>query len=340
MSSRDEPTPIVLGPRTTVHALVAACPDLAEFLPTYDPAFARLAETRGRVSWARIATLGDVALEMNVSWRRLVRDLATEVRQRTGRSPRTVDDPHEVDAEDPRLAELRDIVSGLEQGGSLLELAARLDALAAGSAAGEMESLVAALTDGREEAAGVTPGVAGTAGPDGPPTDLPDDHPIASLRRESARAAELAAALRDELERLGGSLSRARWRAARQPVTRLVDGLCGVEVQVHRTREAWLPALERNGAGDAARLVAVRQDEVLDALRLVRVALSADAAASVVEHGRALCARVRELTACEEQVLVPVAGRVLTQRDWAEVRRLEDAAGPAPVPETPRRPRF
>ncbi len=70
-----------------MHALVTAYPDLAEFLPGYAVAFARLSGPRGRVSWARIATLGDVALEMNVSWRRLVRDIVTEVRRRTGRSP-------------------------------------------------------------------------------------------------------------------------------------------------------------------------------------------------------------------------------------------------------------
>ena len=115
------------------------------FLPGYDAAFARLASARGRVSWARVATLGDVALEMNVSWRRLVRDIATEVRRRTGSPPLTVDDPRDVDARDPRLGELRDIAAELERGGSLLDLAARLDALTSGADAREAASLAAAL---------------------------------------------------------------------------------------------------------------------------------------------------------------------------------------------------
>lgn len=339
MSSRDETTTIVLGPRTTVYALVSAFPDLLEFLPSYDAAFGRLQDARGRVSWARIATLGDVALEMNVSWRRLVRDLATEVRRRTGRGPRTVDDPRDVSATDPRLGELRDIAAELERGGSLLDLAARLDVLTAGHDAGETEALAAAFKVG---SAAATVGELVLREPHGPGAvldALPEGHPIESLGREGAQVEVLAAALSDELERLGGSPSRGRWRAARPLVARLVDRLAGVETRVTREREAWLPTLARNGAGDAALLVRDRQDDVLDGLRLVRLALAADDPPSVLDRGRTLHARMRELSACEEEVLVPVAERVLTQRDWAEVRRAEDLVGWSLIPEPPRWPR-
>jgi hypothetical protein len=336
MSDRDEITSIVLGPHTTVHALLTAYPDLAGFLPGYAPAFARLSVPRGRVSWARIATLGDVALEMNVSWRRLVRDIVTEVRRLTGESPLTVDDPREVDAGDPRLGELRDIVAELERGGSLLEMAARLDALTVGAGASEADALVAALWGGSGDSGGSLASLPfGPRGPGDLLDGLPEGHPVESLGREGQQVDMLAAALAAELERLGGSHSRRRWTAARPLVTRLVDGLQGLELRVRREREAWLPALERGGAADAARLVLSRQDDALDRLRLVRRALRADDAAQVLEHGRALVGSLRELSVCEEQVLVPVAQRILTPREWAELRRQEEEAGWSLIPTPP-----
>jgi len=327
---------IVLGPRTTVHALVAAYPQLTAFLSSYDAAFARLGEVRGRVSWARIVTLGDVALEMNVSWRRLVHDLAAEVRRRCGSAPPTVDDPLEVGAGDPRVSELRDIAAELERGGSLLELAARLQAVTAGTDAREAESLIAAVRAAASEAGR---GVRVAAGVGDPLGGLPEGHPAASLAREGAQLDVLDAALCAALERLGGSPSRGRWRAARPHVSRLVDGLGALELRVRRERQAWLPVLERRGGAVAMQLVRDRQDDVLDTLRLLRLALAADAAASVFEHGRALHARLRELASCEEQVLLPLAQGTLTLREWAEVRAGEDAVGWSPAPPPPRWPK-
>ena len=328
MASSDESGGVVLGPRTTVHAVVTAWPDLAAFLRGLDPAFGRLGAARGRVSWARTATLGDVALEMNVSWRRLVRDIAAEVRRETGRAPLTVDDPRELGAGDARLEELRDIAAELERGGSLLELAARLDAVTAGTDAREAESLASALAEavsgGGSAGAVLSPAPAARWDVlDG----LPEGHPVESLAREGAQLGVLDAALGAELERLGGSPTRSRWRAARPLVTRLVGGFDGLELRVRREREAWLPVLERRGEADAARLVRDRQDDVLEALRLVRLALAADDALSVLEHGSALHARLQELASCEDQVLVPVAQRTLTLHEWVEVRALEDAVG-------------
>ena len=161
-----------------------------------------------------------------------------------------------------------------------------------------------------------------------------------SLDREGAQLDVLDAALCAELERLGGSPSRGRWRAARPLVARLVGGLDGLELRVRREREAWLPALERRGAGDAARLVRDRQDGVLDGLRLVRLALAADDAPSVFEHGRALHWRLRELRVLRGAG--PRAGRRSARSrcaEWAEVRGVEDSVGWSLIPAPPRWPR-
>ncbi len=253
-----------------------------------------------------------------------------------------MDDPRDVDARDPRLGELRDIVAELERGGSLLDLAARLDALTAGAAAGEAEVLVAALREdvGRRRPVRAS---AGRAVPRAPAT-CSTACPRATRRSRSAgRALQvdvLAAALAAELERLGGSPSRGRWAAARPLVTRLVDGLQGLELRVRREREAWLPALERRGAGDAARLVRDRQDDVLERLRLMRLALArrrrrlgagARPRAAAAACASSRCARSRCWCRSPQ--------RVLTPREWAEVRRQEDGVGWSLIPAPPSWPK-
>jgi hypothetical protein len=69
---------VSLGPRTTVFAVLEAHPFLEEYLLAYHEAFRRIARPGGRTGWTRMTTLGDVAIEMDVTWRRLVRDRQSE----------------------------------------------------------------------------------------------------------------------------------------------------------------------------------------------------------------------------------------------------------------------
>ena len=76
MSRPDERPVVPLGPHATVFAVLEAYPFLREFLTEYDEAFRRISPSGGRPGWARVTTLGDVAVEMDVTWRCLVSDIA------------------------------------------------------------------------------------------------------------------------------------------------------------------------------------------------------------------------------------------------------------------------
>jgi DUF438 domain-containing protein len=284
-----------------------------------------------------------VALEMDVTWRRLVRDLAAEVRRQTGEVALTSDDPREVDPRDPRVGQVRDIAAQLERGASLVELAARLNELTAGVDAREAESLEAALRGDAGEAGSraddllrsslhATPGQDRLDG-------LPPGHPVECLRREGAQLAVLAAALRSQLDQLAGRPSARGWRAVRPAVAPLVKRLGLIELRVRREREAWLGIVGRRAGEDAGHLLRDRQDAVVDALELLRRGLARDDAVAVLEHGKLLLERMDELALSEEEVLVPLAEQTLTQRDWMELRGLEDAVGWALIPAPPPWPR-
>jgi DUF438 domain-containing protein len=321
---------LVLGPHTTVWTILEAYPFLEAFLVGYHEQFRRLADPEGRRRWARIASLEEVALAMNATWRQLARDIAAEAARDGAGAPMVMGHAAETGVHDRRVDDLRDIAARLEDGGSLLELARELERVMDGAVPVEraaVEQTVAhaaaadrsaALRD-MESAAGLPSEAAVLAPPEG--------HPLHSLRREGTQVETLCADLRLALERLGGSPSRRRWRAARPLVARLVDRLSGVEVRFRREQQAWFPALEVLDVHGPAALLGDRQSEALESLRRLRLAVARDDAAFVVENGARLLDLLGELLATEEQVLVPLAELRLTPGDWAAVREIEDGVG-------------
>lgn len=337
MTDRD--VGLVLGPRTTVFEVLVAYPFLTQWLPRYHDAFWRLTSARGRVAWARIATLGEVAVEMDVTWRMLVRDISDEVVRVTGRQPPAMRTARTVAADDPRVVELQEMSLQLENGASLLELACRLSATTEGADTSDDAALDAALNATvRKASASVARGLLETVDRQ---TDaalsgsFPEGHPLDSLRREGAQIVTLSASLRAELERLGGSPSRRRWRTARPLLARLTERLSGVELRVRREQQAWLPALAVVDAEGVAILLRDKHTAALESLRLLRLAVTRDDPVPVIEHGTRLLDCLTELSAAEEHVLAPVAERSLSEADWAAVRELEDGVGWSLIPSPP-----
>ena len=334
---------LVLGPRTTIWTILEVYPFLDAFLIGQHEQFHRLADPEGRRRWARVASLEDVALAMNVTWRQVARDIVAEVARTGAGAPMVMGHGAAGGGRDRRVDDLRDIAARLEEGGSLLELARELERVMDGAVPVEravVERTVAAaaaaerlaLRREMESSAGLPSDSVVLAPPAG--------HPLHSLRREGAQVEILCADLRVALERLGGSPSRRRWRAARPLVARLVDRLSGVEARFRREQQAWFPALEVLDVHGPEALLGDRQAEALESLRRLRLAVARDDAAFVVENGGRLLDLIGELLATEEEVLVPIAERRLAPGDWAAVREIEDGVGwqlIAPPPPWPAR---
>ena len=339
MNPRQTPTAIVLGPRTTVFALLSAYPLLEPFLIGYDPAFQRLTAPGGHTGWARKVTLGDVALEMNVTWRRLVREIDDEVVRLSGKGAVSAGSRGSVDVDDWRLVELRRIAASLETGGSLIELAGDLRDVTAGMGHAEALALEGALAAGvgkaRSAADRNVETAADSSSSEASDSRHPRGHPVDTLRREAVMVRRLCADLRAELDRLGGSASKRRWRASRSLVERLVRRLSDVELRYRRQQQAWFPALAVLGIEGPAALLGDRQAEALETMRRLRLAVAHDDAASVVETGSRLLDVLDDLLAMDEQVLVPLAERRLAPGDWAAVREMEDGLGWALIPAPP-----
>ena len=326
---------ILIGPRTTVWTLLQAYPFLQPFLLARVRGFEALADERARTRWARMMTLDDVGVRLNVPWQQLVREIAAEVERGVGRPARVADAPRRIVDDERRLGELRDIVDGLEAGGSLLEMAARWRDATSDLEQAESAALDAALSEAAAggRAAGVrSVQAAAEAGAAAPP---PPGHPLETLRREAEQIRRLAASLRSELERLGGSPTRRRWQREKPLVSRLVERLSAVELRFRREQQAWLPALEVHAVDGPHALLVARQTETLETLRRLRLAVERDDAASVAEAGGRLVDALEDLLAQDERLLEPLALRHFSPGDWAAVRELEDGVGWGLIPSPP-----
>ena len=319
---------ILIGPRTTVYALLEAYPFLESFLLARVRGFEALVDERARTRWARVMTLDDVGVRLNVPWRQLVREIAAEVERSVGRPARVADAPRRIVDDERRLGELRDIVAGLEAGGSLLEMAARWRAATAALEQAESAALDAALSDAAVAGKAAGARAVQAAAEDGSGTlSPPPGHPLETLRREAGQLRRLSAGLKGELERLGGSPSRRRWRQERPMVARLAGRLSAVELRFRREQQAWFPALEVHAVHGPQALFVTRQTEVLETLRRLRLAVERDDAASVAEAGGRLVDALEDLLAQDERLLEPLAVRHFSAGDWAAVRELEDGVG-------------
>ena len=327
---------ILIGPRTTVWALLQAYPFLEPFLLARVGRLEALADDRARTRWARVMTLDDVGLRLNVPWRQLVREIAAEVERGVGRPARVADAPRRILDDERRLGELRDIVDGLEEGGSLLEMAERWRVATADLEQAESAALDTALSEAAvaRRAAGERAVQAAAEAGSGTLAS-PPGHPLETLRREAGQIRKLGAGLKRELERLGGSPTRRRWRQEKPLVSRLVDRLSAVELRFRREQQAWFPALEVHAVGGPQALLVARQTEALETLRRLRLAVERDDAASVAEAGGRLVDALEDLLAQDERLLEPLALRHFSAGDWAAVRELEDGVGWGLIPPPP-----
>ncbi len=320
---------ILIGPRTTVWALLQAYPFLEAFLLARVHGFETLADERARTRWARVMTIDDVGVRLNLPWQQLVREIAAEVERGVGRPPRVADAPRRIVDDERRLGELRDIVGGLEAGGSLLDLAARWSAATADLEQAEAAALDAALSEAAVagRAAGMPAVRAAAEAGGGKQAPLPAGHPLETLRREAGQVRRLSAGLKGELERLGGSPPRRRWHRQKPLVARLAERLSAVELRFRREQQAWFPALDVHAVEGPQALLATRQAEALETLRRLRLAVERDDAASVAEAGARLVDALEDLLAQDERLLEPLAVRHFSAGDWAAVRELEDGVG-------------
>jgi uncharacterized protein len=116
-----------------------------------------------------------------------------------------------------------------------------------------------------------------------------------------------------------GGEARARARAA-------LRDLDGILVHFARKENQLFPYLERHGFTGPSKVMWGKHDEIRAALKELSGAVE-EGPGAFRARARSLAAAMRRMFFMEERILLPNALRKLSEREWAEIRRGEEAIG-------------
>ncbi len=339
---------MIFSAETTVHDLLAGCPELRPYVEALLPRADAGIGAAGAAKRRRLTTIADVARGANLTHHELLRALQAEaarlgVADGVAGAGAGVSPLEEAD-------DLEALVGQLEQGRDLLELAAVVrrvglgahrEAAAQGSAAGPRPA-VTAEPNASAPPSSVTPHESAAAGgvTEAPSGVEPEPgHPLDTLRREIEAAEQVLGMLRSAVEAM--EREPAEWVRVRPLVFRVLDLLEGLERHYRRAVELVCPHLRRHGRGELGRLLFAAQGDVMRLLAEVRRDVDGcESEAATVACRRLLEAATQSLRQ-EEYLLLPVAEATLGEEEWREVRRGEATIGWALIdapPPWPARP--
>ncbi|HSL96075.1 MAG TPA: hypothetical protein VLA35_09195 [Thermoleophilia bacterium] len=333
---------MILNAETTVHDLLAGCPELRPhieaLLPHGDPDIG----AAGVAKRHRLTTIADVARGANLTHHELLRDLHAEA-ARLGVAGRV------AGAGASSLEEADDLeafVEQLEQGRDLLEVAAVVRRVGVGAHRGVSGHGLATWrgpvasrpvsTAGPDASPGPHPGASCEAGG---ASETEPGHPLDTLRREIEAAEQVLRMLRSAVEAM--EREPAEWARVRPLVFRLLDLLEGLERHYRRAVELVCPHLRRHGRGELGGLLFAAQGDVMRLLAEVRRDVDEGESEAATVACRRLLEAATESLRQEEYLLLPVAEATLGEEEWREVRRGEATIGWALIdapPPWPARP--
>lgn len=150
----------------------------------------------------------------------------------------------------------------------------------------------------------------------GEKADRMPGHPVHTYRAENREARKRARAL-----------SRAAFLGGLPAIRSAAEELRPIIVHYERKENQLFPYLERTGFTGPSKVMWGKHDEIRSAFRDLDAALAAGDVRSARSKARDLARRVRTMIFMEERILLPNALKRLSDMDWAEVRRGEDAIG-------------
>jgi DUF438 domain-containing protein len=153
----------------------------------------------------------------------------------------------------------------------------------------------------------------------GTPTGMAG-HPIHSMIEENRLAGKKASALKT-------AARHWTWKiGTREAAAEALEDLSAIVVHYTRKENQLFPYLEKQGFTGPSRVMWGKHDEIRALFKDAKDALGGEPRA----FGRiasSLAAKVQKMIFMEEHILIPEARRRLSEREWAEIRRGEEAIG-------------
>lgn len=310
-----------LNPKVKVNDLLTQYPFLKDFLIKLNPEFKMLDNSFLRKTVGRIASLQKAAMIGGMDVKKLLDDLAAEIRRKTNETVVVSYAADEADEQDVKIETLKNIIKELHAGKDpesqkqkfhdfikdvapweIAQMEQRL--IAEGMPETEIKSLCDVHVQVFKEALEhkTVPG-------------LPAGHPVHTFMLEN-RAAE------DVLKKL----TEVRdFSAEREKMFELLDRLAEIEKHYLRKENQLFPIIEIKGITGPSKVMWALHDDIRHFIKDVRKRVSDNKMEKVAVD--ALAKMVNDMIYKEEHILFPMALETLSEDEWAKVRKGEEEIG-------------
>jgi hypothetical protein len=319
---------MTLSGSTKVHDLLSAHPFLEDVLVGISPKFEMLRNRMARATIGRVATLRTAAGIASVDLDALLQSLAAEVEKRTGHRPEVMPSGAESPRRAQRVEALKGIIQSLHDGGSLEAARARFSEVVEDVEATEIASMEEELIRGGlpvtevQRLCDVHVGAFRQALDTHAPVQVPAGHPVDTYLAANKTIAQLVTEVAAGVRGVESS-APACWETVLTPL----EKLRGIDNHYQRKENQLFPLLERHGVTGPSKVMWGVHDQIRAGLKRTRQAALARDAAAFVSAAPAFTRDVVEMIYKEEKILFPMALQLLSDDEWAEVRRGEDVLG-------------
>jgi DUF438 domain-containing protein len=325
-----------LNANTKIDDLLKDYPFLMEFLVSRSPKFKLLESAVMRKTVGKVATLSQAASIGGIELAVLLKDIAAEIRKRTGTDvpigTAKAEAAPVMDA-DARQELLKDIIRDLHKGVEMSVLKHRFHELIKDidpseiakmeqrlMAEGMPESEVKRLCDVHVEVFKES-----LSAQDAPV--VPPGHPLHTYMLENRAVEGILHELDHVLAKLGDAPDKAAFAVLQQGLAKIVERLADIDLHYLRKENQLFPVLEVHGITGPSQVMWALHDDIRVAVKSAKAGVRDALVPDVVNTLRYLAKAIRDMVYKEEHILFPMAKDLLTDAEWQKVRQGEEEIG-------------
>lgn len=309
-----------LSPKTKVSEIISRYPFLREFLIKVNPEFRLLDNPFMRNTIGRIATLGKAAMIGGMEPKKLIDDLAGEIRARTGESVTVVYGDGDS-GEGDRITALKDIIKGLHEGRDVASQKKQFQELIKDVAPWEIAQMEQRLiSEGMPETeikslCEVHVQVFKEALEHKTVPGLPAGHPVHTFMLEN-RAAE---AILEQAESISDPVKE------REQSSKILERISEIDRHFLRKENQLFPIVESKGISGPSKVMWALHDDIRNFIKDTRQKVLEGTAKKLDID--VLVKMIRDMIYKEEHILFPMVLETLDEEEWAKVRKGEEEIG-------------
>lgn len=309
-----------ISPRTKVVDLINKYPFLKDFLIKVNPEFKLLDNPFMRNTIGRIATLSKAAMIGGMDLKKLIDELAVEIRARSGESVTTAYGESDKEEGD-RVSTLKEIIKELHKGKDVETQKRRFQELIKDVAPWEIAQMEQRLiSEGMPESeikslCDVHVQVFKEALEHKTVPGLPAGHPVHTFMLENRAAEEI-------LDQAEAAPDPA---AEKEKMTGILERIAEIDKHFLRKENQLFPIIETKGITGPSKVMWALHDDIRAFIKDTRRKVSEGKVKKIDID--AMSKMVRDMIYKEEHILFPMVLETLGEEEWAKVRKGEEEIG-------------